>query len=102
MDSPRGRIYLMKGRLQGKVAPSEDVLRHLDQCLDCRACEAACPSGVEYAHILERTRTGLQPQRKLGLFGRLVRWFAFSLLLPSRPVQALVFKLLWLQERLGL
>jgi len=102
MDSPRGRIYLMKGILQGKVAPSEEVLRHLDQCLDCRACETACPSGVEYAHILERTRTVLQPQRKLGAFGRLVRWFAFSLLLPRRGVQWLVFKLLWLQERLGL
>jgi glycolate oxidase iron-sulfur subunit len=102
MDSPRGRIYLMKGLLQGKIAPSEEVLHHLDQCLDCRACETACPSGVEYAHILEKTRTVLQPQRPIGVFGRLVRWFAFSLLLPSRPVQWLVFKLLWLQERLGL
>jgi glycolate oxidase iron-sulfur subunit len=102
MDSPRGRIYLMKGLLQGKIAPSEEVLTHLDQCLDCRACETACPSGVEYAHILEKTRTVLQPERKIGLPGRLVRWFAFSLLLPSRPMQWLVFKLLWLQERLGL
>src|SRR5881394_2806160 len=102
MDSPRGRIYLMKGLLEGKIAPSEGVLQHLDQCLDCRACETACPSCVEYPHILERTRTVLQPQRKLGVFGRLVRWFAFSLLLPSRAVQRLVFKALWLQEKLGL
>src|SRR6185369_12130644 len=102
MDSPRGRIYLMKGLLQGKIAPSEGVLQHLDQCLDCRACETACPSGVEYAHILERTRTVLQPQVKLGAFGRFVRWFAFSLVLPSRGWQWLVFKALWLQERLGL
>src|SRR5579885_1036963 len=55
MDSPRGRIYLMKGLLGGAIAPEATVLRHLDQCLDCRACETACPSGVEYAHILERT-----------------------------------------------
>jgi glycolate oxidase iron-sulfur subunit len=102
MDSPRGRIYLMKGLLEGKLAPEEKVLKHLDQCLDCRACETACPSGVEYAHILERTRTVLAPHRKLGAAGRLFRWFGLSALLPSRVVQALVFKLLWLQQRLGL
>ena len=76
MDSPRGRIYLMKGLLEGKLPPEEQVLKHLDQCLDCRACETACPSGVEYAHILERTRTVLAPHRKLGPAGRLVRWFS--------------------------
>jgi glycolate oxidase iron-sulfur subunit len=102
MDSPRGRIYLMKGLLTGKIAASPTVLRHLDQCLDCRACETACPSGVQYAQILERTRTVLQPGRRLSLAQRLVRWFAFSLLLPSRLVQAVVFKLLWLQQALGL
>jgi glycolate oxidase iron-sulfur subunit len=102
MDSPRGRIYLMKGLLEGKLAATEPVLNHLDRCLDCRACETACPSGVEYAEILERTRAVLQPHRRLGLGGRLARWFAFSLLLPSRLVQRLVFKLLWLQEKLGL
>jgi glycolate oxidase iron-sulfur subunit len=102
MDSPRGRIYLMKGILQGKLAPTGAVLRHLDQCLDCRACETACPSGVEYAHILERTRTLLQPTRRLSVTGRLVRWFAFTALLPSRFWQWLIFKLLWLQQALGL
>jgi glycolate oxidase iron-sulfur subunit len=102
MDSPRGRIYLMKGLLEGKLGPSEAVLGHLDRCLDCRACETACPSGVEYADILERTRAVLQPQRKLRLAGRLARWFAFSLLLPSRLVQRLTLKLLWLQHRLGI
>src|SRR5437763_13348799 len=66
MDSPRGRIYLMRGILEEKLAPTPQVLRHLDQCLDCRACETACPSGVEYAHILESTRTALQPMRPLG------------------------------------
>jgi glycolate oxidase iron-sulfur subunit len=102
MDSPRGRIYLMKGLLQGKLEPTPTVLKHLDQCLDCRACETACPSGVEYAHILEKTRTVLQPQRKLSWGQRLVRWFVFALLLPSRAVQRVVFKLLWLQQALGL
>lgn len=102
MDSPRGRIYLMKGVLQGKIAPTPTVLTHLDQCLDCRACETACPSGVQYSTILERTRTVLQPVRKTGPLVRLLRWFTFGLLLPSRAAQWVVFKLLWLQQTLGL
>jgi glycolate dehydrogenase iron-sulfur subunit len=102
MDSPRGRIYLMKGILQDKLQPTPTVLKHLDQCLDCRACETACPSGVEYALILEKTRTALQPARRLSAAGRLVRWFVFSVLLPSRAAQWVVFKLLWLQQALGL
>jgi glycolate oxidase iron-sulfur subunit len=92
----------MKGILEGKIAPTPGVVQHLDQCLDCRACETACPSGVPYAHILESTRAVLQPTRKLGLWGGLVRWFAFSWLLPSRRVQQIVFKLLWLQQESGL
>src|SRR5262245_13796660 len=102
MDSPRGRIYLMKGILQEKIAPTPTVLRHLDQCLDCRACETACPSGVQYGLILEKTRTVLQPLRKLSPIGRFLRWFLFRALLPSRPVQWVVFKLLWVQQALGL
>ena len=66
MDSPRGRIYLMKGLLQDKLPPEEQVLKHLDQCLDCRACETACPSGVEYGLILEKTRTVLAARAQAG------------------------------------
>jgi glycolate oxidase iron-sulfur subunit len=102
MDSPRGRIYLMKGLLQEQIAPTKGVLKHLDQCLDCRACETACPSGVEYGSILEQTRTVLQQRRPMGPIARLIRWFAFDLLLPKRRVQWVVFKLLWLQQVLGL
>jgi glycolate oxidase iron-sulfur subunit len=102
MDSPRGRIYLMRGLLENKLQPTPTVLRHLDQCLDCRACETACPSGVEYGLILEKTRTVLQPARPQSLFARLMRWFAFDRLLPSRRVQGLVFRVLWLQQLLGI
>ncbi|HVR61945.1 MAG TPA: (Fe-S)-binding protein [Polyangia bacterium] len=101
-DSPRGRIYLMKGLRQQSIAPTPEVLRHLDQCLDCRACETACPSGVPYAEILERTRAALQPARPSSPPGRFLRWFAFSVLLPHRWAQWLVFKVLWLQQALGL
>lgn len=52
-DSPRGRIYLMRSVADGKLAVTEPVRKHLDLCLDCRACESACPSGVKYAKLIE-------------------------------------------------
>ena len=55
-DSPRGRIYLMKGLADGKIEATAGVLEHLDLCLDCRACETACPSGVQYHELIEATR----------------------------------------------
>ena len=102
MDSPRGRIYLMKGILDERLEPTEEVLTHLDQCLDCRACETACPSGVEYASILEKTRTILEPTRSRGLITKLLRWFLFRKLLPNRKVQQVLFKILWVQQILGI
>lgn len=56
MDSPRGRIVLMRGVLDGAIDDSAEVRRHVDQCLGCRACETACPSGVQYGDLLERFR----------------------------------------------
>ncbi|ADV61390.1 protein of unknown function DUF224 cysteine-rich region domain protein [Isosphaera pallida ATCC 43644] len=52
-DSPRGRIHLMRSIVDGRLALSDPVRHHLDLCLDCRACETACPSGVQYAHLIE-------------------------------------------------
>jgi glycolate oxidase iron-sulfur subunit len=56
MDSPRGRIYQMIQVEQGRLALGESVVRHLDLCLDCRSCETACPSGVEYGRLIEAAR----------------------------------------------
>ena len=59
-DSPRGRIVLMKSIVEGTLAVDDaDVRTHIDQCLGCRACETACPSGVPYGHLLEATRATL-------------------------------------------
>ena len=55
-DSPRGRIYLMRGLYENRIEPTRDVKEHLDLCLGCRACETACPSGVQYGSLLEGTR----------------------------------------------
>src|SRR5215468_5404910 len=56
MDSPRGRIYLMRAAAEGRVDLTSGLARHLDLCLGCRACETACPSGVPFGHLLEATR----------------------------------------------
>ena len=56
MDSPRGRLYLIKGLDEGTLHLDAEVVRHLDLCLGCRACETACPSGVRYGNIIEETR----------------------------------------------
>ena len=55
-DSPRGRIYLMRGVVEGKIEPGEAFTTHIDLCLGCRGCETVCPSGVPYGHLLEAAR----------------------------------------------
>lgn len=72
-DSPRGRIVLMKAIVSGAIAVTDaDVHRHLDQCLGCRACESACPSGVPYGHLLETTRERLTSAHPLPFVARMV------------------------------
>ena len=75
MDSPRGRIYLMRAVTDGRTDLTPDVRRHLDLCLDCRACESACPSGVQYGKLIEPFRFHMAkalPARKLPLLQRLL------------------------------
>src|SRR5262249_61292166 len=60
MDSPRGRLHLMRALEEGRIGPDEPVVRHLDLCLGCRACETECPSGVPYGARLESARERLR------------------------------------------
>jgi glycolate oxidase iron-sulfur subunit len=59
-DSPRGRIYLMRAVVDGRLPLTPAVRGHLDSCLDCRSCETACPSGVQYGRLLEPFRVEMQ------------------------------------------
>src|SRR5881628_1424151 len=59
-DSPRGRIYLMRSVTDGRLELTPEVRRHLELCLDCRACETACPSGVQYGKLIEPFRVAME------------------------------------------
>ena len=98
-DSPRGRIILMKGLADGRIKPTLPVLSHLDLCVQCRACETACPSGVIYHELIEQMQDRLEGKRAYTISQRLVRFislhiFAYSIrlklvLLPVRVLQHL-------------
>jgi glycolate oxidase iron-sulfur subunit len=84
MDSPRGRIFLVKSLAEGRVTLGDATVSHLDLCLGCRACETVCPSGVPYGQLIETARAEIERQRPGGLLRRLFRWLNFAVLLP-RP-----------------
>jgi glycolate oxidase iron-sulfur subunit len=74
MDSPRGRIYLMKALAEGRLDPDADVVRHLDLCLECRGCETACPSGVHYGRLIEKTRVYIERNWRRRFVERARNW----------------------------
>ena len=79
MDSPRGRIYLMKAGLDGRTAMAPKFVRHFDACLGCMACVTACPSGVQYAPLIEATRGQIERRYPRPLGDRLFRRAIFAL-----------------------
>lgn len=75
VESPRGRIFLARAVAEGDLAITPTVQQHWDLCLQCRACEAVCPSGVPYGRIMEHTRAQLQADPPRGRIGRRLRRF---------------------------
>ena len=100
-DSPRGRIYLMKGLSEGRIKATDQVMSHLDLCLDCRACETACPSGVVYHELIEATRAAMQGQRRRGPVNGLID-FIFYRIFPYPTRLKLAVLPARLLQRLGL
>ncbi|VAW98862.1 Glycolate dehydrogenase, iron-sulfur subunit GlcF [hydrothermal vent metagenome] len=91
LDSPRGRIYLIKQLLEGAKVTRKTQL-HLDRCLTCRACETICPSGVEYGHLLDIGRKYVDAKIKRSIIDRIKR-FALINILPYPIRFGILFKL---------
>ena len=112
-DSPRGRIYLMRAVADGRLGLSPEVRNHLELCLDCRACESACPSGVKYGRIIEPFKVAMErsakdvPGSKTSLLQKLILHHLFPYasrvklaLAPARILQR--FGLIDWTEKVGL
>jgi glycolate oxidase iron-sulfur subunit len=73
LDSPRGRIYLMKEMLEQERAPTAQVVKHIDRCLSCLSCMTTCPSGVNYMHLVDHARAYIEDNYRRPLGQRLIR-----------------------------
>jgi glycolate oxidase iron-sulfur subunit len=110
MDSPRGRIHLMKMIADGKQPLTPAAVDHFDRCLGCMACVTACPSGVQYNALIEQTRAMVERDHRRGLADRMFRGMIFALFpYPRRLKVAMALQLIyqrtglrWLVHRLGL
>ena len=93
MDSPRGRIALMKQGLEAGSVLDEDTVLHLDRCLGCMACVTGCPSGVQYDRLIEDARAQVERRHDRTRRERLVRRLVFALFPHPRRLRPLVWLL---------
>src|SRR5512140_2520185 len=101
-DSPRGRVYQMVQVAEQRATVTPSYVEHIGLCLACRACETACPSGVQYGRLVEAARAQIETQVKRGMLVRLLRRFVFDLLLPCPVTLRIAGALLYLYEMSGL
>ena len=101
-DSPRGRIRQMMLVEQGELPVSDGFVDHIDKCLDCRSCETACPSAVNYGKLVEHARARIERDYKRPLLSRIARDFVYRRLLPYPERIAMAAKLLRVYQRTGL
>ncbi|MFT4742704.1 MAG: glycolate oxidase iron-sulfur subunit [Yoonia sp.] len=96
LDSPRGRIYLIKDMLENERVPDEKTVKHIDRCLSCLACMTTCPSGVHYMHLVDHARAYIEQNYKRPLSDRVLRWVLARILpYPTR------FRLALLGAKMG-
>jgi glycolate oxidase iron-sulfur subunit len=102
MDSPRGRIFLIKSLAEGRIGLGDATVEHLSLCLDCRACETVCPAGVPYGRLIEAAKGEIERQRPGAPARRAFRWLNFGLLLGRPRVLAAAAAALRLYQASGL
>lgn len=81
LDSPRGRIYLIKDMLENEREPDAKTVKHIDRCLSCLSCMTTCPSGVHYMHLVDHARAYIEQRYKRPFMDRALRW-VLSRILP--------------------
>ena len=101
-ESPRGRIALMKAVNEGRIGITPAVYQHWDLCIQCRACETACPSGVPYGRLIEATMAQVEQRRKIGILPRLAAAIVLRRLLPHQRRLRLLVGAIRLFQRSGL
>ena len=92
LDSPRGRIYLIKEMLRQRKPPTNKVVKHIDRCLSCLACVTTCPSGVNYMHLVDRAREHIEKTYTRPFWDACLRSL-LSRVLPDRHLFNLAVKL---------
>ena len=80
LDSPRGRIYLIKDMLENERQPDAKTVKHIDRCLSCLACMSTCPSGVHYMHLVDHARAYIEARYRRPLGERALRWLLAKIL----------------------
>jgi len=96
LDSPRGRIYLIKDMLENERVPDQKTVKHIDRCLSCLACMSTCTSGVQYMHLVDHARDYIEQKYKRPMSDRLLRW-VLSRILPY-PIR---FRIALLGAKIG-
>ncbi len=95
LDSPRGRIYLIKDMLENDRIPSSGVIKHLDRCLSCLSCMTTCPSSVHYMHLIDYARVLIEKNGVRSLYDRFMR-FLLSSILPRPNLFRVAILLSWM------
>jgi glycolate oxidase iron-sulfur subunit len=114
LDSPRGRIYLMKEMLESGAEPTAEVVQHIDRCLSCLSCMTTCPSGVHYMHLVDHARAHIEDHHRRPWHQRVLRWLlarvlpypnrfraAIALSLPAKLARPLVRRIPKIGPSLG-
>jgi len=102
MDSPRGRIFMMRALSDGRMEINRTVKKHIDLCLACRGCETACPSGVVYHPLLEAAQRQIQRSIRPSVVTKLIKSVILYRIFPYPGRLRFVFRLLRIYQRSGL
>ena len=101
-ESPRGRLALMKGVNEGRLKIDDDVIEHWDMCIQCRACEDVCPSGVPYGRLIEETMAQVNKTGKSSILKKSITWLLLRKILPDQVMLSGLMGIMRIYQKIGL